>query len=77
MFQRVFRATLGWCDVANELLERRADVHQRSGTQLTALSAACARGSASCAEVLLQAAADPNEASKGRSVLALASSVPT
>eukprot|EP00439_Symbiodinium_sp_Y106_P059946 s1077_g8.t2 len=64
----------GWCDVASELLERQADVHHRSGAQLTALSAACMRGCAGCTKILLQAAADPNEASKGCSVLALASS---
>ncbi|CAE7863693.1 ANKHD1 [Symbiodinium microadriaticum] len=63
----------GWCDVASELLERQADVHHRSGAQLTALSAACMRGCAGCTKILLQAAADPKEASKGCSVLTLAS----
>eukprot|EP00435_Cladocopium_sp_Y103_P066553 s62_g28.t2 len=62
----------GHCDVAAALLERKADINHRSSSQLTALSAACERGSTSCARLLLQAAADCNEASKGCSMLAVA-----
>ncbi|CAK9017941.1 unnamed protein product [Durusdinium trenchii] len=63
----------GHCDVAAALLERKAEVHHQSNSQLTALAAACQGGSVQCARLLLQAAANCNEASKGCSVLALAS----
>lgn len=53
--------SMGYQEVARELLGRRADVNYRTALGSSSLAAACSANSMACAQLLLASSADPSE----------------
>jgi len=70
--------SMGFSEVASELLSRRAEPNHRTDGGMSALSAACSRNWPDCAQLLLQRRASPDEvvgSEGGQSLLMWASRV--